>query len=310
MTAVREEAVQSPKTIPEPGRKKRARRSRPTPYTSWFFLPAALVYVPLFLIPTFASFFFSLTRWNLSTFTFIGLDNFVTFFSEPTLLLGLQNTFVFALVTSVLKVVLGLLVAVFLTSAMRGTSFYRSVVFFPVIVSTVGVGFTFSALMRPDGIINAALGVFGIDGPNWLVDPNLALISVALVDVWKGIGFSAVIFIAGIVSIPQEYFEAARVDGSGAVKNFWYITFPLARPATVTVVLLSVISGLRTFEMVWAMTQGGPGGRSDVIASVIYKQYAAGFYGLATAGNVVLFILVAAVAVPLSAYLTRRGADQ
>lgn len=296
------------KVAPSQGTRKRAkaRRAHSNPYPRWFLLPGALVYVPLFLIPTLASFFFSLTRWNLTEFTFIGLDNFVTFFSEPTILLALSNTFVFAVVTSVLKVVLGLLVAVFLTSKLRGSAFYRSVVFFPVIVSVVGVGFTFSALMRPDGVINSALALIGIDGPNWLADPNIALISVALVETWKGIGFSAVIFMAAIASIPGEVVEAARVDGASGVGTFRHITLPLVQPATVTVTLLSVISGLRSFEMVWAMTQGGPGGRSDVIASVIYKQYGAGFYGLATAGNVILFLLVAAIAIPMSAFLTRR----
>lgn len=288
----------------------RARRHRPKRSTSfypkWFYLPAAVVYIPLFLVPTLASFYFAFTRWTLNDATFIGLENFVTFFNEPTLVLGLRNTFVFALVTSLLKVSLGLLLAVVLTSAMRGTAVYRAIVFFPVIVSTVGVGFTFSALMRPDGVINAALSVFGINGPDWLGNPDLALLSVSIVEVWKGVGFSAVIFIAGLVSIPTEYYEAARVDGASGLKSFWNITVPLVRPATITVTILSVIAGLRSFEMVWTMTQGGPAGRSDVIASLIYKQYAAGFYGLATAGNVVLFILVAAIAIPMSYFLTRR----
>ena len=282
------------------------RRKSRSMYPRWLLIPSAVLFIPLFLVPTAASFFFSFTRWNLSSFELIGFDNYVTFFSEPALVLGLRNTFVFAAVTTALKVILGLLFAVFLTSAIRGTSVYRAIVFFPVIVSTIGVGFTFGALMRPDGVINSALALFGIAGPDWLGDPNVALLSVALVEVWKGVGFSAVIFIAGIVSIPAELYEAATVDGANAWSRFWDLTLPLVRPAMVTVMILSVIQGLRSFEMVWAMTQGGPAGRSDVIASLIYKQFAGGFYGLATAGNVVLFLIVAAVAVPLSYFLTRR----
>jgi raffinose/stachyose/melibiose transport system permease protein len=125
----------------------------------------------------------------------------------------------------------------------------------------------------------------------------------------KGVGLATVIFIAGIVSIPSEYFEAAQMAGPSSFKSFWNITMPLARPATATVIILSLIGGLRSFDLIWAMTKGGPGFTSDVIASVIYKQYQAGFYGLSTAGNVVLFLIVTAVIVPLSMFLNRKEVE-
>ena len=131
----------------------------------------------------------------------------------------------------------------------------------------------------------------------------------ALVDVWKGVGLATVIYIAGILSIPQHYYEAVDVDGGGAWRQFWNITLPLARPATFTVILLSFIGGLRSFDLIWTMTGGGPGFSSDTIASIIYKQYQAGFYGLATAGNIVLFILVAIIVFPLSRYFNSREVE-
>jgi raffinose/stachyose/melibiose transport system permease protein len=185
------------------------------------------------------------------------------------------------------------------------------VIFFPVLLSSIGVGIVFTILMDPTkGMINKALAVIGIDGPAWLTDPAWALMSVALVDVWKGVGLATVIFIAGIVSIPQEYFEAAKVDGASSFQSFFNITLPLARPATATVIILSLIGGLRSFDLIWAMTKGGPGFTSDVIASVIYKQYQAGFYGLSTAGNVVLFLIVTAIILPLSMFLNRKEVEQ
>ncbi|MGK9236225.1 sugar ABC transporter permease [Inquilinus limosus] len=285
-----------------------APRRRPgSPYPAWFYLPAAVIYGGLFLLPTFSSLYFSLTRWTLFESTFIGLDNFAQFLREPFLLQGLVNTVIFAITTSGLKVVLGLALAVLLTSQILARGFLRSVVFFPVLVSTVGIGITFTVLMHPtQGAINEALAVLGIKGPGWLTDPGLAIFSVALVDVWKGVGLATVIFIAGIVSIPREYHDAARVDGAGPWQRFRRITLPLCRPATVTVITLSFIGGLRTFDLIWTMTRGGPGFSSDVIASVIYKQYQAGFYGLSTAGNVVLFLLIAGLAVPLTRFLNRR----
>ena len=282
-------------------------RSKRSPYPYWFYLPAFAVFFVFFLLPTFSSFYYSLTRWTLFDSEFIGLDNFRQFFEEPALTKGLTNTLIYAVTTSGLKVVFGMLLAVLLTSSVIGRAFMRSVVFFPVLVSTIGVGITFTVLMEPDvGLINEALAVVGIEGPRWLVEPRYALLSVALVDVWKGVGLATVIYIAGIVSVPREFYDAARVDGATAFGLFRYITLPLAWPATVTVIILSLIGGLRSFDLIWAMTRGGPGFTSDVIASVIYKQYQAGFYGLSTAGNVVLFILVSAISLPLYSRLRRR----
>jgi raffinose/stachyose/melibiose transport system permease protein len=283
---------------------------RKSPYPFWFCLPAAVIFFVFFVVPTFSSFFFSLTRWDLSTWEFIGLDNYVNFFQEPALVIGLKNTLIYAVVTCGLKVVLGILLAQLLTSQIIARGFLRSVVFFPVLVSTIGVGLTFTVLMDPsNGLINKSLAAIGIEGPAWLVDPRYALLSVALVDVWKGVGLATVILIAGIVSIPREYFEASAVDGASAFRRFWHIVLPLSKPAITTVIILSLIGGLRSFDLIWAMTRGGPGFTSDVIASVIYKQYQAGFYGLSTAGNVVLFILVTAIVFPLNRFFTRQEVD-
>ncbi|MBO9112719.1 MULTISPECIES: sugar ABC transporter permease [Rhizobium/Agrobacterium group] len=284
------------------------RRSSPYPY--WFVLPAAVIFTVLFLVPTAASFWFSLTRWDLFNADFIGLENYEQFFREPFLIQGLVNTVIYALLTSAAKTILGLLLAVLLTSGIWAQGFLRTAVFFPVLVSTIGVGITFSVLMHPTrGTINVALAAIGIDGPGWLTDPGWALYSVILVDLWKGIGLATVIFIAGLASIGQEYYEAAKIDGATRRQMFFRVTVPLVRPATVTVVTLSLIGGLRSFDLIWAMTRGGPGFSSDVLASVIYKQYQAGFYGLSTAGNVILFLLIALIVLPMTAWFNRKEVD-
>ena len=289
-----------------PARRKKMKSSYPT----WFYIPSAVLYIVLFAVPTFASFYFSLTRWTLFETHFIGFDNYVTFFTEPMLMQGFINTFIYGFLTSGLKVVLGLALALLLSGTILGRGYLRSTIFFPVLVSTVGVGITFKVLMDPfDGLINQTLALVGINGPAWLTDPAWALFSVALVDVWKGVGIATLIYIAGLVAIPQEYCEAARVDGSTAWQRFRNITLPLVQPATTTVVMLSLIGGLRSFELIWAMTRGGPGFTSDVIASVIYKQYQAGFYGLSTAGNVVLFLVVTAIIIPIQYILNKRQVE-
>ena len=288
-----------------------ARKTIRHTYSYLFYLPAGLVYLVFFAVPTVIAFYFSMTRWTLFDSQFIGLENFRDFFQEQSLRIGLRNTLIYAVLTSGLKVVLGMLFAVLLTAPLRSRGFLRSVVFFPVLVSTVAVGITFQVLLQPDlGVVNSVLAHVGLTGPDWLGDPKTALVSVALVDVWKGVGLATVIYIAGILSIPTDYYEAVAVDGGGPLRKFWSITLPLASPATFTVILLSLIGGLRSFDLIWTMTGGGPGFSSDTMASIIYKQYQAGFYGLATAGNIVLFVLVSVIVFPMSRYFNSREVER
>ena len=298
--------------------KKEKKQKIKSPYSYTLVLPIAIIFTIFFIIPTIVSFFFSMTRWTLFDWEFVGFENFIQYFKEASLAIGFKNTLIYGAVTSGLKVVLGLALAMLLTGRLRAKGFLRSVVYFPVLVSTVGVGFTFSVLLDPNyGAINrtivATAKSFGWEtyGPGWLTDPNLLpLFSVAFVDVWKGVGMATVIYMAGLATIPQEYYEALAVDGGNGWDKFKSITLPLVRPATASVVILSFIGGLRSFDLIWAMTNGGPGFLSDVIASINYKQYQAGFYGLATAGNVILLVFVLALAGPLYMYFNKKERQQ
>ena len=274
-------------------------------YPNWFYLPATVLFGVFFLVPTLMAFYFSLTRWSLFDATFIGLDNYKLFLKDQQLILAFRNTIIYAVLTSGLKVLIALPIAVLLTTRVKFHGFFRSVIYFPVLVSTVAVGITFSTLMQPStGLINLALSNFGVARIDWLGDPALSLYSVVIVDVWRGIGIAMVIFMAGIQSIPTDYFDAARLEG-GKWVEFRHVILPLSRNASFTVILLSFIGGLRTFDLIWTMTHGGPGFASDVLTSVIFKQYQAGFYGLSTAGNVVMFFLVSLIVYPLFRFFNR-----
>lgn len=276
-------------------------------YSTWFLVPAVVIFMVFFIIPMVTSLFFSLTVWDLKDFTFCGLDNFKTFFGEKSLSISVRNTLIYAFLTSGLKVVIAFFIALFLTSKIKSKTFIRSLVFFPNLVSAVAIGIIWKALMHPSkGLINTLLDGIGIVGPNWLGDVNLALFSVIAVDVWKGVSISTVIFIAGISSIDTSFYEAASIDGATRWQTIRHIVMPLVRTSTNTIITLSLIGGLRCFDLIWAMTKGGPGFVTDVLASVVYKQYAAGFYGLSTAGNVIMFAVIAVIAFPLTKFLNSR----
>ncbi|WP_207671045.1 carbohydrate ABC transporter permease [Hungatella hathewayi] len=276
-------------------------------YMRTLMLPAAVIYIIIFIVPTFSSFFFSFTRWTLKDWEWIGIDNFITFFREPSLVIGIRNTLFYGFVTCGLKVVIALLLAIVLTQGWKIEGYLRTLVFFPAIISTMAVGLIFKSFMHPtNGIINQALALFGIGKIYWLTDKSTAMLSVALVDVWQGLGTATLMYIAGIKAIDHTYVEAAEIDGANAFQRFQYITLPLIRPVMNSVLILSLTGGLRNFELVWAMTKGGPGFTTDLLTTVIYKQYANGLYGLSTAGNVILFLLVSVIAFPVYSNITRK----
>lgn len=279
-------------------------------YSGWFLAPSMIVYFVLFIVPLICSLFFSMTVWNFNSWEFVGLENFKMFFSERSLSIGIKNTFIYAACTCITKVFLGFLIAVFLNSKIKSKNLLRSIIFFPNLVSTIAVGTTFRALMHPSkGLLNTVLTAIGIPAVNWLGDTGIALFSVIATDVWKGIGVVTVIYVAGLQAIDKTYYEAAEIDGANGWQKLKCITFPLVRPAMNNVIILTLVGGLRWFDLIWTMTEGGPGFATDVLSSIVYKQYAAGFYGLSTAGNVIMFVMIAVIVFPLQRFLLSKEVD-
>ena len=285
----------------------KAKRNHNKLYSFWFIVPSLVIFCVFFLFPILSSLYYSMTVWDFNTATFCGLDNYKMFFSENSLSSSIVHTLIYAFLTSALKVVIAFFIAVFLCSGLRAKGFIRSAVFFPNLVSTMAVGLTFSALMHPTkGLFNIVLQAIGFSPVNFLGDMNLALYSVIATDVWKGLSVSVVIYIAGVQSIDRTYYEAASIDGANGWQKLKNITLPLIAPSQNSIIILSLIGGLRSFDLIWAMTGGGPGFATDVMASVIYKEYAYGFYGLSTAGNVIMLVLISCIAFPLQHFLMKR----
>ena len=278
-------------------------------YPIWLAAPGLITYIIIFIIPTFASFYFSMTIWNLKEARFVGLENFITFFSMTNTRTALINTAIFALVTCSVKIILGLLLAQYICNGIKSGNYLKIVIFFPYLLGNVVVALAFRAILEPAGTVNQFLQLSGLDAVRWLTDKRFALMTCIVADIWKGIGTVTIILIAGICAIPKSYYEAAAIDGASPWRAFRKITLPLLIPSFNTVLTLCLIGGLRSYDLVQALTGGGPGYSSEVLGTVIYKLFARGSYGLATAGNVILFIIVAFIVFPINSYVAKREVD-
>ena len=278
-------------------------------YPIWLAAPGLITYIIIFIIPTFASFYFSMTIWNLKEARFVGLENFITFFSMTNTRTALINTAIFALVTCSVKIILGLLLAQYICNGIKTGNYLKIVIFFPYLLGNVVVALAFRAILEPAGTVNQFLQLIGLDAVRWLTDKRFALMTCIVADIWKGIGTVTIILIAGICAIPKSYYEAAAIDGASPWRAFRKITLPLLIPSFNTVLTLCLIGGLRSYDLVQALTGGGPGYSSEVLGTVIYKLFARGSYGLATAGNVILFIIVAFIVFPINSYVAKREVD-
>jgi raffinose/stachyose/melibiose transport system permease protein len=268
-------------------------------YPFYFVLPALALYVVFIILPSVSGIGFAFTDWNSyrSDVNFVGLENFQKIFSsDETYLNYFSNTFVFTSTTSVLKLVFGILLALLLNEGIkRFAHLYRTMIYLPAVLPTLVVALIFRSILNPGtGLLNTFLRSIGADtlAKPWLVDPRIALWSVIGVDTWKGVGYIMVILLAGLQTIPREYYEAAEVDGANAWARFWHITLPMLMPAVVVVTVLNILYGLRVFDIVYALTNGGPGYATEVLSTGIFRAFSQGLYGLGTAINSILFAIL------------------
>lgn len=268
-------------------------------YPFYFVLGALILYLVFSIIPGITGILYSFTDWSGYTtqINFVGLDNFKTIFSaSENYLLFIKNTFVFTIFTIILKTVFGLALALILTEGVkRFAYFYRMLIYLPVVLPALAVALIFRSILNPaTGLLNTFLrGIgLGLVAQKWLVDPHIALYSVIGVDTWQGVGYIMVILIAGLQSIPREYYEAAEVDGAGLWARLFGITLPLMMPAIIIVTVLNLLYALRVFDIVYALTNGGPGYTTDVIYTAVFKAFSQGQWGLGTAFSSLLFVFM------------------
>ncbi len=281
------------------------RLSKLSPYL--WILPALTVYGIFKLYPLVSGLHMSLLRWDgIEEPRYIGLRNFEKILSDEMTLTVLMNNVHYAVGTVVGKIVLSLILAILLHQALKGRTFYRTSLFMPVVMSFVVVGVLWSWLFNPQfGLINSLLRGLGLDFlvQDWLGDAAVALNSLIMVDIWKWYGFHMVIFLAGLQSIPDELYEAARIDGASVWQQFLHVTLPMLQPVMIVNVTISLMGAFNVFDIPFIMTAGGPANATNVMALHIYirgfKFYRFGFSAALSYVLLVIVTLVAAIQLKL-----------
>jgi len=262
---------------------------------SSFLLPAFILYGIFFLYPLFSGVLYSFTRWNGISFSkeFIGMENFKEIFSDKRFLDSLFFTFKYAILNVIFINILAFALALMLDRTVKGIGFLRSIFFMPNVISMVIVGFIWQFIfMNVVGEVSKFTGLPFLN-QSWLGDPNIALYSVTLVSVWRGTGYMMIIYLAGLQTINSEIIDASRIDGASNWGKFIYIILPLMIPSINICLFMTIANSFKMFDLVFAMTRGGPGYATEVISLNIYNEaFLNDRYGYGIAKAVVLAIII------------------
>jgi raffinose/stachyose/melibiose transport system permease protein len=277
-----------------------------------YLAPAFLLYAAFTLVPLVHAIDLSFFEWDgLTAGRWVGLANYADFFTDPLIRSSYAHTLVLIVFFSFFPITIGLLLAASLSRIrIRGLTFFRTILFIPVILTNVVVAVAWEWIYAPDGVLNGLLSAIGLKGLSraWLGDFTWALPSVGIVGTWGEFGFCMILFIAGVMKIPASLYEAARVDGAGPIREFFAVTLPGLRNELTVVLVLTVIDALSTFDLVYVMTGGGPGTATSVPAFQVYsKAFLTNQVGSAAAIGITLMLIVFVVSFGITRVMEREG---
>jgi len=269
---------------------------------AWLFLAPTLIGLAVLSAgPILAALGISLTRWDLLTPPkFVGLDNFGQLLADRRFLTAVRNTAFYTATSVPIGLLLGLGLALVLNQRLRGIAWIRTAYFLPVVTSTVAISLVWSWIYSPDrGPLNGVLGAIGLPPQRWISDPFWAMPSIVLMSVWQGLGTTVIIFLAGLQGIPEEYYDAASVDGAGSWARFRHVTLPLLTPSIFFTGVLALIDSFQVFDQVYVLAR--PGKATESTVTIVYTIYENGFQnfkmGYASAAAWLLFLIVAVLTV-------------
>ncbi|MGP5201064.1 carbohydrate ABC transporter permease [Brachybacterium alimentarium] len=303
----------TPEKTVESKHPRRPRTSRRSRRDALVFLALALPNITLIALftyrPLLTNIYYSMLDWTLGSTSaaFIGLDNYKEFFTSSAGLTSLRITIIFTLVKVGGSMLLGLLLALALNSKIPGVTIARSAAFAPYVLSGVGVGLVWLFIFDPSfGVLAYFLRMIGLSSPQWVLDPDMALIMVMVVYIWKNLGYCAIVYLGGLQSLPTDVLQAASLDGAGPVRRFWTISLPLLSPTTFFLLITTMLNSLQAFDLLRIMTPTGRGTNA-----LIFESYLQAFGGYSRAGysaaiSVVLFVMLIVITVVQIRYVEKK----
>ena len=275
-----------------------------------FVSPAVIILSIVILAPiaiAIITSFYDYTLINRTLDSFIGLRNYFESVSNEKFIHSAIVTIVFVILVVLFEFIIGFLIAILLNQVERFRNIYYFILLIPLLINPIVVGLIWRMFLHPQlGILNYLISLIGIDPVNWLGDPQNAFITIIFVDIWHQVSFMIILLLAGLASIPEEPYEAARVDGANAFQQFRDITLPYMRPVIIITLLIRLIFALKTYDLIYIMTKGGPGDATDLISYYIYRSAFIGLdLGQAASMSVILLLIVCIIIYPLFKFMNR-----
>lgn len=269
-------------------------------YKSYFTYPALFFYILFFIIPVILNFVYSFTNWNAikmtgETVRFVGLDNYIKIFQNKELIRVIFRTLFFAAVTTFFKNIVGFLLALAFNEGLKTRNILRAIFFLPAMLSPLIIGLIFGSVFMKNGFANQLLIVLGFENltRSWLTTKSTALGTTMFVEIWRQVGYHMVIYLAGLQLIDKTYYEAAAVDGANEMQQLIFITLPGIIPSLIINLLLSLSQGLKAFDIIFVLTGGGPSGSTELINTLVFREFGKKLYGMSSAYGVILFVITA-----------------
>lgn len=280
---------------------------------NWFYLPAVILMLVFIAYPLFNAVYLSFFKWNGYSVNkeFIGISNYISMFKDKVFISSLRNTLIYGFGCTILQQIIGLALALFLNSKFKGRGIIRTVIYMPAMVSGLVMGYIMYFFFQyKGGVMSDIITFFGGNPIDWLGNGNYAIGVIVFINTWQFVGVSMVIYLAGIQGVSQSYLEAAVVDGAGPWAKFRYITLPLLIPAIASSVIYNLIGGLKLYDVIIALTDGGPAKKTHSLATYIANRYFdAERAGYAAAIGVFSFVMIMIISVIVNAYFRKKEVD-
>lgn len=280
---------------------------------NWFYIPAVVLMLLFIAYPLGNAIYLSFFKWNGYSVKkdFVGIQNYISMFNDKTFVSSLRNTLLYGFICTFLQQIIGLAMAVFLNTKFKGRGIARTVIYMPAMVSGLVMGYImYFFFQTKGGVMNDILTAMGLSTVDWLGNGNIAIAVIIFINTWQFVGVSMVIYLAGIQGVSQSYIEAATVDGANAWQRFRFITLPLLQPALASSVIYNLIGGLKLYDVIIALTDGGPAKKTHSLATYIANRYFdAERAGYAAAIGVFSFVMIMVISMIVNGYFRKKEVD-